>query len=595
MWIISSELITVSNLTSNGTVSISHVDSDYTPGGGILIDNSMASTAKNVTLLDIDANDNSGQYGIQVISKGVISVKDIDLEGNDVRLFGMVLDNSASTTKAGVILGSTYINEITNFVNNGLFILTNGSVTIDRFYLSDTSDGIIVDNTSGGTGTGAVSISNSEVHNSEDDGINISTNGNVTLTNVMLTITGRTVRGWGSTSMSTETASDYSGTVTMTNIVTSYNYGDGLYVEAWKNITLKNFYAENNYNSGRGAYLATDGGVSLLNPGGTTWNYLYNNAGSNLVINALGDVTVQKLYTYSSDNGYGLLIDTAGKVTLTTVEAQSNILDGLRVTAGGSITASGLLAQYNQLHGAVLDNHLGSGGVTVKSSTIYYNYADSPEGGLIINTNGVVLLDKVTADSNEGYGAVVTISAPSTASVTVNKSQFSYNGDDGLHVVSQGIVTLNGITANYNYNLDTCGVNIDNTAGTGNVNVLATLGANIFHDNNTHGLLINTSGAVIINNATAYLNSNGVGIGVLNNTGTGSVTITGAVVKDNRMPGIAITTNGTVTLSNIEAIANGVYDDFSGIDIQTSGDAVLIQNSVISATARTASTPTWAA
>ncbi len=49
-------------LTSTGTVSISNVISNNTPGGGIWIDNSVATTSKNVTLLNIDAYDNSGQY-----------------------------------------------------------------------------------------------------------------------------------------------------------------------------------------------------------------------------------------------------------------------------------------------------------------------------------------------------------------------------------------------------------------------------------------------------------------------------------------------------------------------------------------------------
>ncbi len=99
-----------------------------------------------------------------MLSKGAISVKSIDLDGSNARLYGIWLDNHLSTTKAGVTLGvgSTVgnNNEITNFVNNGLYIYTNGSVAIDRVELSNISDGIMVNNTFGGTGTGAVSITN---------------------------------------------------------------------------------------------------------------------------------------------------------------------------------------------------------------------------------------------------------------------------------------------------------------------------------------------------------------------------------------------------------------------------------------------------
>ncbi len=192
-----------------------------------------------------------------------------------------------------------------------------------------------------------------------DDGINIATNGNVTLTNVEAEDNGTDGTGMGIYISVGWTAAGYSGTVTMTNIDTADNYGDGLHVEAWKNITLKDFYAEYNYNGGRGAFLATDGGVSVLNPGGTAWNDINYSSGSNLVIDAVGDVIVQKMRAYGSSNGYGVQINTPGKVTLTSLEAQSNTLHGLQVTAGGSITASGLLVQYNDQSGAELTNNLG--------------------------------------------------------------------------------------------------------------------------------------------------------------------------------------------------------------------------------------------
>ncbi len=60
------------------------------------------------------------------------------------------------------------------------------------------------------------------------------------------------------------------------------------------------------------------------------------------------------------------------------------------------------------------------------------------------------------------------------------------------------------------------------------------------------------------------------------------MTITGAVVRDNYLTGIAIDANGTVTLSNMEVIANGLGGDQNGIDVDTNGHNMLVQNSVIS-------------
>ena len=91
---------------------------------------------------------------------------------------------------------------------------------------------------------------------------------------------------------------------------------------------------------------------------------------------------------------------------------------------------------------------------------------------------------------------------------------------------------------------------------------------------------------MVINNVTANENWDGVGIGVNNTTaaaGKGTVTITTAVVKLNELAGIAINSDGAVTLSSIECISNGVSGSAPGIDISTtSGYNVLVQNSVIS-------------
>lgn len=569
--------------TSTGTVSLSHINTNNAPGGGVWIDNSSAVSSKNVTLLDIDASDDSGEYGIYVRSKGTINAKDLNVDGYDVRLYGVWLDNSLSTTKAGVTIGASTDshNNIEDTTNNGLYILSNGSVSITSLDVGDTSDGIIVNNTSGGVGTGAVTLTNVDANASDDDGIYIATNGNVTMTNVEASNNGSDGTGNGITIIEGETATGYSGTVTMTGITTSYNYGDGLHVEAWRQVTLKDHYAYMNYNSGRGAYLASDGGVSVLSPGGADWNYYYYSDSSNLVINALTNVVVQKVYSYGSYNGYGVSIITGGSVNLTTIESNSNQLMGLDVTTNGAIIASGVSTEYNDQSGAELDNHLGSAGVTIKNSSFYGNDGVSPFGGLIITTNGAVLLDKVDVSDNAGYGAYVTVNAPSTAAVTVNKSTFNDNVVNGLQVYNQGNITLNGVIASNNYGAGSSGAQLDNHTGSGNISVL---GINTFSSNNMHGLGIFTKGSVTIGNVTAESNYNGVGIGVDNASwgGTGAVIITTALARGNHLSGIAIDTNGAVTLTGIQALFNGTDSDMNGINLSTVDKNILVQNSVIS-------------
>jgi hypothetical protein len=342
-------------------------------------------------------------------------------------------------------------------------------------------------------------------------------------------------------------------------------------------------------------YFETDGGgVSILDPVLKDYNGnpLYNSMTgelSSLAIDASGDVILQRVEGNDSDTGHGIQVISGGKVTLTNTIAQWNDLDGILVDAAGAISLTGVTVKYNYEYGAALINdHVGStGGVTITSSVFGNNYGASPAAGLAVQTNGAVLFNQVSASDNSGDSALVVVSAPSTATVTINKSVFSGNNGLGLVVQSQGNITVNGITANDNTGTLANGVTLDNSAGTGTVSVLATLGANTFNDNRQHGLAITSSNAVVINNATASGNWDGVGIGVDNTTaaaGKGTVTITTAVVKYNELSGIAVNSDGTITLSSIECISNGLSDSgYAGIDISnTGGYNVLVQNSVVS-------------
>ena len=65
-------------ISSSGTVSLSHIKLWNTPVEGSYIENVInTSSAKNVTLLDIDTHSNTGCHGIYVLSRGAISAKDL--------------------------------------------------------------------------------------------------------------------------------------------------------------------------------------------------------------------------------------------------------------------------------------------------------------------------------------------------------------------------------------------------------------------------------------------------------------------------------------------------------------------------------------
>ena len=128
---------------------------------------------------------------------------------------------------------------------------------------------------------------------------------------------------------------------------------------------------------------------------------------------------------------------------------------------------------------------------------------------------------------------------------------------DGIHIVSKGSVTLDGITSSENQS-SAYGVYVDNSAGTGNVSVLSTKGANTFNDNSLDGLYINTKGTIIVTSATASNNGNN-GLN-LNTSGTAkTITLTNVTTSHNGYDGILTLSHGAATFTNIKAFNNGDY------------------------------------
>ena len=262
------------------------------------------------------------------------------------------------------------------------------------------------------------------------------------------------------------------------------------------------------------------------------------------------------------------------------------------------MTLTGVNVHDNSGAGAKIDNHAGTGTVTVSSSTFYGNNSGD---GLDIFSKGAITLNSVTAgelgDPNGGSGAdldncvygdllnhtqgcTVLTSAP----VTVTGSSFSYNGGTGLDISSTGIITGTGLTASNNGSfgawLDNCNSWIYNTANgsqkcsTSVAHAVTLNGTNNFSYNDSDGLTVNSTGAITINNLTASYNTtlNGYGRGAaINNcnwidspnggvctTASAPVTLTGTNTFDNNWAnGLQIDSTGAITISNLNANYNG--------------------------------------
>jgi hypothetical protein len=194
----------------------------------------------------------------------------------------------------------------------------------------------------------------------------------------------------------------------------------------------------------------------------------------------------------------------------------------------------------------------------------------SGETGLHVNTLGEVHLANVdshdsTGLSAHGFGAVLSnYSATASWDVTVTDSNFTGNGDAGLNVVSSGTITVQNITANRNGFTSVGGeggASLDNRPAVKPRDVIL-LGVNTFSDNNTHGLMIFSDGAIEVHDVTAsgHLFSTGTGL-YLDNTSASDpqpVILRGSthIFDHNTMAGLMVNSDGPIYAENLSAVGN---------------------------------------
>ena len=190
--------------------------------------------------------------------------------------------------------------------------------------------------------------------------------------------------------------------------------------------------------------------------------------------------------------------------------------------------------------------------VTVKSS--------SGTGVTITNHKGAVVADQVSADKNTTYGMYVDNTA-GTGAVTITNSEFSHNDDAssstnyaGLYIQSNGVVTLDGISASDN---------------AGNGVEIAAAKSLVVSDSTFNNNTIGASSA-----------ASGHGLYVNNGNALGTVTLTNVQADNNSMSGIYVITKGNITLTNVNAYNNGTTNAADGVYLNnTSGKGTVTVNS----------------
>ncbi len=447
----------------------------YATANGLSIYNAYQfQSAVMVTNTYNDWSSNNSGTNLSIQSSGAVTVTNIDL--NDSGDSGLHISNDGDTTPSAVTISGL------NFYNNqinAIYLQSNGIVTLKNVRADNTQQGygIYIDNFVDTLAPAAVNMTNVTVYGSGENAIEITSKGAVTLVNVESRWSanrGISIYTLGNVSFNDVDAYENSqyGAYVQTNgtftILTptdgTYNYfgnngRDGLYVSAGNRVTLTKVYAiYNGFRDENGLATSQGYGIRIFNninptglaPVSLTWVYADNNTETGVYISTTSAVTLSKIIADNNDDN-GIFLTQQNipvlypTVTLSSISAYGNGYNGIDVIARGNITVSKLDASDNGNSGAVLDNSLGKGTVTILA-TGGPNYVSFNNNGygMNINASGAVTISGVEYHGNSLTGLRVDNStAALPAAITVNTVSAQGNNAEGIVLLSDGIVTVN--------------------------------------------------------------------------------------------------------------------------------------------------------
>jgi hypothetical protein len=369
-----------------GKITLTNVSaSDAIAGSGAFLDNCRYSgtipgcegsgdIAISGTYGQLEFNDNS-YYGLVAYSRGTISLTNVNATGNTVQ-DGIYLKNNYENSTGGIIVKTTSPSTPGLFSGNweyGVNILTNGAVTLTNLNVFGNNDsGIYVKND---TAAQPTIMSHIKTGDNGDHGLEINVLGSISLD--YAEDNGNTIGGFSLTNRNA---------ITMQPVTVSHariegnTTGFGLYILSNGLVTLNNVYSNNNR---YGVEISNNYDftpvVKILSTFGE--NIFNNNANQGLIIYSFGDVTLNQVT--ANWNGYqGVEVDTSSKLIANTVLTYRNGKDGMYITADNGVSISGLQS-YNNGATSNYDGlfiYITSGSpVSILNSTITGNYGDGIE------------------------------------------------------------------------------------------------------------------------------------------------------------------------------------------------------------------------
>jgi hypothetical protein len=588
------------NVSTFGTITLSNIiANDSHTGSGVYLDNSTGKTAKAVTINGFSMTDNnSAGYGLFIKSLGAITVANLYSGTNE---WGAYLDNCikvagvcTSPVPAAVkITGGANTSDNTDY---GMQVQSKGAITValDDGYISGNGGyGWFLDNHIPGS-VGGVTLSTNAFNNLDFNdnalyGLLVQTLGSIKITNLDAL---NNHSGAGATLNNA-----YSGSVgTVTLLTTEGDNGfnnnseDGLDVTSNRSITITGLHTD--LNGGAGAMLNNTSSLSSSPQNVTLLGHssFTNNGDDGLYISAYGTITLNGVDASSNGNdgayldNCGYTIGCTGAVTPKAITLNGtnsfylNTSYGLWATSLGAIKVNAVTAN-NNFRGAWLDNQwaLAVGGITITSATPISpnNFSNNLNIGLYAHSNGALTLSNIWATGNTYAGASLDNCNISGSGCTVasgnvtltGRNRFTYNGDFvnlphssyGLMVSSKGAITISNLVATGNDGigaiLDNCAFDGAGCTATGN---LTLTGTNDFSGNYSDGLDFHSGGNVSLTRVTSDLSTNGYGVfGIAH----GTITVTCGSFNNNFGTGLYLSSPATMTL--IHVIATGNSPDIS--------------------------------
>lgn len=549
----------------NVPISLSNLYAKGNDETGVVV-----SVAAPINILGTNVFLENNEAGLAVYSTGVVTLN--NLTANDNGFEGVYVNNTYATKPMAVIIkgSSTF-----NGNDNGLVVWSYGAITTNGITALYNEYGVYLNNCDNDgnpyclvyspqpvTMNGYNNISYNNIN-----GLEIRSFGAITVNNVVANFN---LGGFGAY-LDNWWEGGAKGGVTIKGYGIFSNNGDfhGLTVWSTGAVTLANLTANGNAQSG----VAILNNYDELKPANVTitgTNTFNLNDWSGLKIFTFGAVTLNSITAnqnngaHPTDNDFGVLIDNATNAVLTrpvTLNGMNtfnnNVGGGLSIVSLGAIKVNNVMANGNQEgNGVNLNNQfdLFTSPITI---TGYGDFNQNFLAGMVIHSNGTVTLANLTANENGGFGALIdnyyNASSTSTVNVTITGSNvFNNNGQSGLSITTDGMITISNITANYNgeYGVDLNNSNYANGA----IKTIVLSGSNMFNNNILTGLTFSASGAVTLSRITANYNDDGVldtefSAGVRGITGS-TITLTCGSLYNNEGNGYNLT--GTIiTLSGV--------------------------------------------